>query len=91
LGSDIKVLSTYEITIKNNKNKKIAITVKDQYPISTNKKIDVELLEETTKATTSSENTGIMTWDYELGAGQSQKITLSYSVKYPKDMNLKLD
>ena len=91
LGSDIKVLSTYEITIKNNKNKKIAITVKDQYPISTNKKIDVELLEETTKATTTSENTGIMTWDYELGAGQSQKITLSYSVKYPKDMNLKLD
>lgn len=91
LGSDIKVLSTYEITVKNNKSKKIAITVKDQYPISTNKKIDVELLEETTKATTSSESTGIMTWDYELGAGQSQKITLSYSVKYPKDMNLKLD
>ena len=85
------MLSTYEITVKNNKSKKIAITVKDQYPISTNKKIDVELLEETTKATTSSESTGIMTWDYELGAGQSQKITLSYSVKYPKDMNLKLD
>lgn len=91
LGSDIKVVSTFEITIKNNKAKKISITVNDQYPISTNKKIDVELLEETTKATTSSETTGIMTWNYELGAGQSQKITLSYSVKYPKDMNLKLE
>lgn len=91
LGSDIKVLSTYEITIKNNKNKKIAITVKDQYPISTNKKIDVELLEETTKATTSSENTGIMTWNYEIGAGQLLKTTLSYSVKYPKDMLLNLE
>ena len=91
LGSDIKVVSNFETTIKNNKSKKISITIKDQYPISTNKKIDVELLEETTKATTSLETTGIMTWNYELGAGQSQKITLSYSVKYPKDMNLKLE
>lgn len=91
LGSDVKVLTTYEITVKNNKNKNITLTVKDQYPVSTNKKIDIELQKETTTPTTSDENTGIMTWNLDLAPAQSQKITLSYSVKYPKDMNLKLD
>jgi uncharacterized protein (TIGR02231 family) len=91
LGSDVKVLTTYEITVKNNKNKKISLTVKDQYPVSTNKKIDIELQKETTTPTTSDANTGIMTWDMDLTPAQSQKITLSYSVKYPKDMTLKLE
>ena len=91
LGSDVKVLTTYEITVKNNKNKNITLTVKDQYPVSTNKKIDIELQKETTTPTTSDENTGIMTWNLDLAPAQSQKITLSYSVKYPKDMNLKLE
>ena len=91
LGSDVKVLTTYEITVKNNKNKNISLTVKDQYPVSTNKKIDIELQKETTTPTTSDENTGIMTWNLDLAPAQSQKITLSYSVKYPKDMTLKLE
>ncbi|MBO4740135.1 MAG: DUF4139 domain-containing protein, partial [Bacteroidales bacterium] len=60
-------------------------------PVSTNKKIEVELQKETTTATTSDDKTGIMTWDTEVNAAQSQKITLSYSVKYPKDMTLKLE
>lgn len=91
LGSDNKVVTTYEITIKNNKSKAVAVTIKDQYPVSTNKKIDVELQKETTTATTNDEKTGIMTWETEVNAAQSHKITLSYSVKYPKDMNLKLE
>lgn len=91
LGSDNKVVTTFEITIKNNKNKAVAVTIKDQYPVSTNKKIEVELQKETTTATTNDDKTGIMTWDTEVNAAQSQIITLSYSVKYPKDMTLKLE
>ena len=91
LGSDVKVVTTYEITVKNNKNKNVSLTVKDQYPVSTNKKIDVELQKETTTPTSSDENTGIMTWNLDMSPAQSQKITLSYSVKYPKDMTLKLE
>ena len=91
LGSDVKVVTTYEIIVKNNKNKNVSLTVKDQYPVSTNKKIDVELQKETTTPTSSDENTGIMTWNLDMSPAQSQKITLSYSVKYPKDMTLKLE
>ncbi|MBO4741273.1 MAG: DUF4139 domain-containing protein [Bacteroidales bacterium] len=91
LGSDVKVATTYEITVKNNKNKNILLTVKDQYPVSTNKKIDVELQKETSTPTTNNEKTGIMTWDTEVKAAQSHKITLSYTVKYPKDMTLKIE
>lgn len=91
LGSDIKVLTTFEISLKNAKNKAVSVTVKDQYPVSTNKKIDVELQKETTTPTTNSEQTGIVTWETQVGAAQSHKITLSYSVKHPKDMQLKLE
>lgn len=45
LGSSKKKVFTYGITVKNNKKKAINILVKDQYPISQNKEIEVELLE----------------------------------------------
>ena len=73
---------TYEITIKNNKKETINLKLKDQYPISTNEKIQVELLEDS-KAEVNTE-TGILTWNTTLKAGESKKYRLSYKVKYPK-------
>ena len=73
---------TYEITIKNNKKETINLKLKDQYPISTNEKIQVELLEDS-KAEVNIE-TGILTWNTTLKAGESKKYRLSYKVKYPK-------
>ena len=73
---------TYEITVKNNKKETINLKLKDQYPISTNEKIQVELLEDS-KAEVNTE-TGILTWNTTLKAGESKKYRLSYKVKYPK-------
>ena len=73
---------TYEITVKNNKKETINLKLKDQYPISTNEKIQVELLEDS-KAAVNTE-TGILTWNTTLKAGESKKYRLSYKVKYPK-------
>lgn len=74
---------TYEITVKNNKKETINLKLKDQYPISTNEKIQVELLEDS-KAEVNTE-TGILTWNTTLKAGESKKYRLSYKVKYPKN------
>ena len=74
---------TYDITIKNNKKENIAIALKDQFPISTDKEITVELLENG-KAKVNTE-TGILTWDLNLTANETKKIRISYKVKYPKD------
>ena len=74
---------TYDITVKNNKKEVIEMLLKDQYPISTDKEITIELLENG-KAKINPE-TGILTWDVKLGAGETKKFRISYKIKYPKD------
>ncbi|HBD26397.1 DUF4139 domain-containing protein [Flavobacterium sp.] len=74
---------TYDITVKNNKKEAIEMLLKDQYPISTDKEITIELLENV-KAKVNAE-TGILTWDVKLNAGETKKFRISYKVKYPKD------
>ena len=74
---------TYDITVKNNKKEAIELLLKDQYPISTDKEITIELLDNgKAKVTT---ETGILTWDVKLGAGETKKFRISYKIKYPKD------
>ncbi|MEI2748733.1 MAG: DUF4139 domain-containing protein [Ferruginibacter sp.] len=72
----------YEITIKNNKKQPLQMVLKDQYPLSREKEVEVTLTEDG-KAMKVTE-TGILTWDVELQPGESRKIKFSYQVKYPK-------
>jgi len=88
LGSNKKQVFTYEITIKNNKKEAINMLVKDQYPLSQNKEIEVELLESSGAAI--NEETGILNWKLHLASGEVKKLRISYSVKYPKDKTLNL-
>jgi uncharacterized protein (TIGR02231 family) len=83
LGANKKQLFTYEITVKNNKREKVHLELKDQYPVSTNKDIEEELLE--SSGASVDKDTGILTWEIDLAAGESRKYRVSYSVKYPKD------
>lgn len=77
---------TYDITVKNNKKEAVEIALKDQYPLSTDKEITVELLDNG-KAKVNQE-TGILSWDLKLAANETKKIRISYKVKYPKDRNI---
>lgn len=74
---------TYDITVKNNKKEAIQMLLKDQYPISTDKEITIELLDNG-KAKENTE-TGILTWELKLDAGETKKFRISYKVRYPKD------
>lgn len=88
LGSNKKQVFTYEITVKNNKKEGINMLVKDQYPLSQNKEIEVELLESSGAAI--NEETGVLNWKLYLASGEVKKLRISYSVKYPKDKTLNL-
>lgn len=91
LGSDTKQIFTYRLTVKNNQNKSVKMVLKDQYPISTQKNIEVELLtKDTTPWTMNKEDLGVITWEEELKAGETKVYQISYSVKYPKGSNLNL-
>lgn len=91
LGNDIKQAFTYKLTVRNNQNKAIKIVLKDQYPISMQKEIEVELLtKETTPWTANKEDLGVITWEEELKAGETKTYKMSYTVKYPKGRKLNL-
>ena len=89
LGANKKQIFTYETTIKNNKKEAITILIKDQYPLSQNKEIEVELLE--SNGATINTETGVLNWKVTLAPGESKKLRMSYSVKYPKDKLLNLN
>lgn len=89
LGTNKKQVFSYEITVKNNKKEKISMLLKDQYPLSTNKDIEVEVLE--ISAADVNKDLGILNWNIELAPGESKKYRLSYSVKYPKDKIVNLN
>ncbi len=74
---------TYEITVKNNKKQAVALALKDQYPISKVKEIEVTVTDNGKPDEVN--EMGIMTWDIKLQPGESRKIRFSYRVKYPKD------
>lgn len=91
LGNDIKQVFTYKLTVKNNQNKPVKMVLKDQYPISTQKNIEVEVLtKDTTPWTANKEDIGVITWEEELKVGETKVYQISYSVKYPKGTSLNL-
>lgn len=82
-GNNILKTFTYEITIKNNKQTVVEMELKDQFPISSTKEIEVKLTDDGGSSVNS--ETGILNWQLQLKPGESKKIRFSYSVKYPKD------
>ena len=74
---------TYDIILRNNKKEKVDLVLKDQYPISTDKSMEVELLE-SSKAIVD-DKTHILTWELTLKPNETKTFRLSYKVKYPRD------
>jgi uncharacterized protein (TIGR02231 family) len=89
LGANKKQSFTYEITVKNNRKEKVQLQLKDQYPVSSNKDIEVDLLE-SSGASVNNES-GILSWKLELAAGETKKLRIGYSVKFSKDKIVNLN
>ena len=79
---------TFDITVRNNKKEAVELLLKDQYPLSTNKEIEVELLQ--SDGAKINAETGILTWQLQLKPNENKKFRISYRVKYPKDQILNL-
>jgi len=83
LSSKKEQTFTYDITIRNNKKEMVDLLLKDQYPLSSDKEIEIEL-NESDGAKINTE-TGILTWNLKLKPNETKVIRISYKVKYPKD------
>jgi uncharacterized protein (TIGR02231 family) len=89
IGLNRKVSYAWEIDVRNKKKTPIEIVVEDQLPLSTDKQIEIEQGE--TSGAKYDETTGFLSWKLNLKSAETQKIKFSYSVKYPKDKNLRLE
>lgn len=85
VGNTTSVTQSYLITVKNNQTKAIKLTLKEQYPISNNKDIEVKVEEVKPTATINKTEIGVLTWDIDLNAGETRTFVVTYNVKYPKD------
>lgn len=83
LSSKKEQTFTFDITLRNNKKEAIEMLLKDQYPLSSNKDIEIELLQ-SDNAKVNLE-TGILTWQLQMKPNETKKIRISYKVRYPKD------
>lgn len=84
--ANIKQTFTYELVVKNNKTKEINVILKDQYPLSNVKEIEVELTDD--GGATINTEVGVLTWKVTLKPGESIKKRFTYTVKYPKDKKI---
>ena len=84
-------ITDYAVTIEigNYKQKPIAIRVLDQLPITQNDEITIEYLEASHPFEQKEKNhQGILYWDLEIPAGQTETIELNYSISRPKNWKL---
>ncbi len=83
IGTNRKEEYGYELVVRNTKKDALTIVVEDQYPISKNSTIEVEMVE--ASGAVIDPVTKKLTWKLSVAPGETKKLTLKYSIKYPKD------
>ena len=91
LGGSTTATRSHLITVKSNMNHPVSLRLKEQYPLSTDKELEVKLTENSPEAGTNNSDLGVLTWDFELKAGESRTFTVTYTVKYPKEKRVILE
>lgn len=89
IGSNKTDTRQYEIAIRNNKQQPISIIVEDQFPISTQKEIEVQ--DRKYEGAKLDDDTQKITWQMNVDPKKESKVNFRYEVKYPKEKILKLD
>jgi uncharacterized protein (TIGR02231 family) len=86
LGNNDKETFYFETTVRNNRDKEINVLLEDQLPISSDGQIEVAMLE--ISGAVLEKNTGKLSWNMKLAPGESKTVTLGYSIKTPKSMQV---
>ena len=88
-GSNQEQTLKWRITVKNNRQESVNITVFDQAPISRNTSIEVSM--EELSDGQFDKQTGIIKWPLQLQPGEQRELVLQYKVKYPKNRRLNIE
>jgi uncharacterized protein (TIGR02231 family) len=83
VGEDKLKTVTYEITVRNTKSSTSVFNLQDQIPVSQNKEVVVTLIEASGAAV--NEDTGILSWKMNIKPKETKKVTITYSISFPKN------
>ena len=87
LRKETTVYFEYSIEITNGKSNEITLDLNDQFPVSRNEKVKVEMqIPKEGDATISEE--GIILWKIKLSPGMKKSIPVKFSVSYPKEVTI---
>ncbi len=89
IGANRRETRAWEITVRNKKALPVNIVVQDQLPVSTQSEISIDRQE--ISGATPDEQTGKLTWKFELPPAQTKKLDVRYVVKYPKNERVVLE
>jgi len=89
IGSTVKEMKTWEITIKNNKATEVDLVIEDQFPIS--KVSDIKVSQVEYSGAELNEDDGKLTWNLQLAPNEKKTLIVQYEVRYPKNRNLIVD
>ena len=78
-----KVSYIYRIELQNFKSRPIEINVYDQIPVSQNKEIEIKDVAISPQFSSKQEN-GILRWQFVMQPKEKKKITLGFTVQYPR-------
>lgn len=86
-GTTKKETYSFEINVKNTRKTSVLVELQDQVPVSQ----DAEIIVETPELSKGELDpaTGIVTWNMNIPPGETQKVVLTYTVKYPKSKSVK--
>jgi len=85
IGSNKTQTFGWTITLHNAQSDSVSTDVYDQIPLSTNKDIEITAID---LGGAKEDEQGKLTWHISLAAGETKKLTFTYSVKYPKDKSI---
>ena len=89
LSGKREYLREYEFSVINRKQTPIHLLLEDQVPLATNE--DIEIERQKTDGASVDDVTGKVLWDLKIAAGKTEKKTLRYSVKAPKELPLRIE
>ncbi|WMX16681.1 DUF4139 domain-containing protein [Aureispira sp. CCB-E] len=89
LGTSKKATIAYDIVVRNNHSKPINIEILDQVPISSDKDVVITVDEKSNAAY--DEKTGVLSWNLTIPSTQNKALTFGFSIKYPKDKQVKIE
>lgn len=89
IGNNKTETRAWEITLRNNKKQVVDLRLEDQLPVSMNKDIQIEPLDNS--GGMFNKETGRMIWKFKMDPSSEKKIRIAFSVKYPKDQRVFID